>query len=447
MSLSFEAREAVSVKVVELPVTATFDAAGYAADEGDSVDVTVTLGDTFEAKTVTLPLTVIDKGGATPGDYSGVPDELVFMPEETEKTFTVTVTDDALDDDDESLTLSFGEANGVMSGGDHETATVTFGDDDDPEVTVEFGQASQGVGEGETVNVTFSLSADPERTVTIPVTATGQGGATSADYSVPSSVTFNDGEVEKTIAFMAVNDETDDDDESVKLGFGTGLPSRVTLGTRTETTLDIGDDDDPIVTVAFASATYTVAEGSTQTVTVSVSADPERTIIIPVTTTLQGTASAADYSGVSPSVTFTYGGSTSATFTFTATQDLIDDDGEGLKLGFGTMPDPRVSAGTTDETTLSITDDDTADIVLDPHLADGGGGILFGRRLHRRPGHRAHGRRDRDHRRPCGNGPHTPRPQAEQRRPHLHGGQLEQASDRDGDGRPRRRRRQRRPRR
>ena len=152
--------------------------------------------------------------------------------------------------------------------------------------------------------MTISLNADPERTVTIPVTATGQGGATDADYSVPSSVTFNAGETEKTIAFMAASDSVDDDDESVKLGFGTSLPDRVTVGTRTETTLSIGDDDDPTVTVAFAKATYTVAEGGTQTVTVSVSADPERTIIIPVTTTLQGTASADDYSGVPPSVTF-----------------------------------------------------------------------------------------------------------------------------------------------
>ena len=365
--ISWEDDVNMLVKFVELPVTATFDAASYAADEGGSVQVTVTLGGPFQDKTVTLPLSVSNNGGAANADYSGVPSQLVFMPEETEKTFTVSVTDDTLDDDDESVTLSFGTLpDTVKQGGDNETATVAFRDDDDPEVTVQYGQATQGVGEGETVNVTVSLSADPERTVTIPVTATGQDGATSADYSVPSSVTFNDGEVLKTIAFTAANDEADDDDESVKLGFGTALPSRVTLGTRTETTLNIGDDDDPSVTVAFASATYTVAEGGTQTVTVNVSADPDRTIIIPVTATLQGTASAADYSGVPPSVTFTDGGSTSQTFTFTATQDLIDDDDEGLKLGFGTMPDPRVSAGTTDETTLSITDDDTAGIVLSP---------------------------------------------------------------------------------
>ena len=114
---------------------------------------------------------------------------------------------------------------------------------------------------------------------------------------MPASVTFNDGDTEKTIAFMATEDEEDDDDESVKLSFGSSLPDRVSEGTRTETTLNIGDDDDPTVTVTFGQTAYTVDEGATQQVTVTVSADPERTIIIPITTTLQGTASTADYSG------------------------------------------------------------------------------------------------------------------------------------------------------
>ena len=40
----------VLIKIVELPVTATFDAASYTATEGDTFDVTVTLGDSFEQR-------------------------------------------------------------------------------------------------------------------------------------------------------------------------------------------------------------------------------------------------------------------------------------------------------------------------------------------------------------------------------------------------------------
>ena len=40
-------------------------------------------------------------------------------------------------------------------------------------------------------------------------------------------------------------------------------------------------------------------------------------------------------------------GQTERTFTFSATQDPDDDDGESVLLGFGTLLPDRVSAGTT----------------------------------------------------------------------------------------------------
>ena len=76
--LSWEDGDAISVKLFERPVTATFDSATYGQTEGDSFDVTVTLGDSFEKKEVTLPLTATGNGGAGDLDYSGVPDEPRF---------------------------------------------------------------------------------------------------------------------------------------------------------------------------------------------------------------------------------------------------------------------------------------------------------------------------------------------------------------------------------
>ena len=346
----------ILIKIVEMPVTATFDAATYTEDEGGSFGVTVTLGGAFEGKTVTLPLTATGAGGATVADFSGVPENLVFMPGETEKTFTFSVADDELDDDDETVTLGFGTLpSTVKTGGDHETATVTIRDDDDPYVDVEFGEATYSADEGGTATVTVTLSADPERTVAIPLAGTGQDGATAADFTVPSSVTFNTGQTSKTFTFNATQDDVDDDDENVKLTFGT-LPDRVSEGTQAETTVGIRDDDDPYVDVQFGAATYSADEGGTATVAVTLSADPERTVTIPLTATEQGGVSTADYSGVPASVTFNTG-ETSKAFTFRAAQDDVDDDDESVKLTFGTLPD-RVSEGTQDETTVSIRDDD-----------------------------------------------------------------------------------------
>ena len=361
--LSWTPGDEVEVKIIET-ATASFDSATIDKVEGNVFDVTVTLDRAFVETTLSLPITVTAHGGATEADYTLSPDELVFAPGDTSKTLTVTVVDDTIDDDGESITLSFDDLH-IVSGGDNETATIALGDNDFPVLTVEYGQDSQLLAEGETVQVTVRLSAPPEREVNISLTATGQAGAVAADYNVPTSVTFAEDETENTVAFMAVDDDDDDDDETVKLGFATGLPERITAGTRNETTLKIDDNDNPIVTVMFAQTAHTVDEGGTQQVTVTVNADPKRTIIIPITATPQGTASAADYS-VSPSVTFTDGGALSQTFTIQGAQDQIDDDNETVTLGFGTMPDPRVSAGTPDEATVTINDDDTADILFSP---------------------------------------------------------------------------------
>ena len=149
----------------------------------------------------------------------------------------------------------------------------------------------------------------------------------------------------------------------MRLGFGSMPDARVSAGTPDETTVNITDDDVPAVTVSFGQGTYTVAEGATQSVTVTLSANPERTVIIPITTVNQGTASDADYSGVPDSVVFA-SGETERSIIFSATQDTIDDDGESVRLGFGSMPDARVSAGTPDETTVNITDDDVPAVTV-----------------------------------------------------------------------------------
>ena len=67
-------------------------------------------------------------------------------------------------------------------------------------------------------------------------------------------------------------------------------------------------------------------------VTVTLSADPERTVVVPLTKSNQGGASDADYSGVPDSVSFN-SGETSKSFTFTAAQDTVDDDGESVEPG------------------------------------------------------------------------------------------------------------------
>ncbi len=98
---------------------------------------------------------------------------------------------------------------------------------------------------GQGAAVTVTLTPAPSSPVTVPITATGQGGATSADWSgVPSSLTFAAGESSKTFTVTAVEDAADEEGERVLLEFGT-LPSGVPAGYRTTTTVHFFDRASP----------------------------------------------------------------------------------------------------------------------------------------------------------------------------------------------------------
>ena len=98
---------------------------------------------------------------------------------------------------------------------------------------------------GEGAPVTVTLTPAPSTSVTIPISATGQDGATSADWrGIPSSLTFAAGERSKTFTVTAVEDVAADEGESVLLEFGT-LPSGTPAGYRTTTVVHFFDKANP----------------------------------------------------------------------------------------------------------------------------------------------------------------------------------------------------------
>ena len=292
---------------------------------------------------VTVDWTTSSETAETPTDYQAESGTLTFAAGETVQTLAVTIINDTVDEEEEE-TFTVTLTNAVNAGIEDASATGTITDDDVPSVSVSFEKGTYTVAEGSTETVTVTLNADPERTVIIPITNTDQDGASSSDYSgVPASVTFNAGDTEVDINFTATQDQDNDDGESVKLTFGNVLPAGVSAGGTDETTVSITDDDVPNVEVSFGHGSYTVAEGSTVPVTVTLNADPERTVIIPITTTDQDGASSSDYSGVPASITFN-AGDTEVDINFTATQDQDNDDGESVKLTFGNALPTGVSA-------------------------------------------------------------------------------------------------------
>ena len=112
-------------------ITVSFGAARYTATEdGTTASVTVELS-ADPTRSIDLPLTLVS-ASATAYDHSGVPSTVHFRRYGAiEQTFTITAVDDAADDDNESVTLSFGEPlpRGVTVGSVSQ-ATVALTDDD-----------------------------------------------------------------------------------------------------------------------------------------------------------------------------------------------------------------------------------------------------------------------------------------------------------------------------
>ena len=207
------------------------------------------------------------------------------------------------------------------------------------------------------------LDADPERTVTIPLTKAGQGGATNSDYSgVPANVVFNSPDTEKSFTFSATADDDNDDGESVKLTFGSTLPAGVSAGTTNEAIVSITDDDVPSVDRQLRAGVVHGGGGEHGHGEGAAGRRPGADGDHPADQGRPGrAASASDYSGVPANVVFN-ASDTEKSFTFSATADDDNDDGESVKLTFGSTLPAGVSAGTTNEAIVSITDDDVPSV-------------------------------------------------------------------------------------
>ena len=346
--------------------TVRFGASAYTSIEGlAGAEVTVLL-EPAASSAVTVPVTTTPQGGASSSDYSGVPRSVTFAAGETEQTFTVTATDDSVDDEGESLQLGFGRLPSGVLLGSPSTARVALVQDADVSTWyVWFDESSYTVTEGGSARITLYLNSPwkPElnEALTVPLfDPQHEGGASADDYSgVPESVTFQPGQTQASFTVRVTDDSEDDDGESVLIQFRRLFPEDLEVGRygARYTTLHIADNDgEKAVTVSFDAANYTAAEGgATATVRVRLDAAPGRSVTIDLTKTHRG-ATAADYSGVPDNVTF--GGSeTEKSFTVTATDDSADDDRESVAIGFGSLPS-KVSAGSPSEAVVQLTDND-----------------------------------------------------------------------------------------
>ena len=195
-------------------ITVSFDAETYTATEGGTAaTVTVSLSDA-PGRAIEIPVTASSSTGAAASDYT-VPASVAFAANQTQRTFTLTAVDDAVDDDNETVTLTLGYLlPGGVSAGSPATATVTLTDNDTvtgaPSILSVWLSSDPGGGYAEGEEIEASVRFDK----TVTVTGTPQLGLTVG--SVTQQASYEGGAREVvTFSYAVVADETDTDGVSI----------------------------------------------------------------------------------------------------------------------------------------------------------------------------------------------------------------------------------------
>ena len=222
------ATDSTQVRVrAAVPVSVYFHQATYVATEGGSAATVAIRLDQIPRRSVSIPLKAVAAGGADTADYS-IPANVTFGYVDRVKYVTVTATDDSVDDDGESLTLSFGESlPAAVARGSPSSVTVDLADNDEPvsvrisglSVTSDPGTDSVYViGDTLEVTATFSetvmVSGQPQLTLSVGTRITellGQA-ARNAAYVRGSGTT------QLAFAYRVVAGDNDPDGVSVATG-------------------------------------------------------------------------------------------------------------------------------------------------------------------------------------------------------------------------------------
>ena len=373
-------------------VKVSLDATAYVVEEGRTLRVTVTLAEAPEEDPAYIPFTVTPGNGASRSDFaawSSYTRHLRFDVGDTTDRINVHANDDTLNDDGETLTLCLGdlpEPYATLAGLD--CATINIMDNDDPNsVRVTFRSDTYWASEdGNPAWPRISVHPIPDRKITIPITYTRHGGLSEDDYEiVTTSVTFGpglygvhgdghftDGRTYASfpIEIWAIDDDEDDDGEYMDLAFGDLPPfvsaggtgkfsyrpttARVWFNDNEFTEVAVTDPPNPLgfskrMRVSFADAELEAKEGqysngcvATVRVRLNRRRDMESTVIIPIVRNLHGGATdGVDFAAVPDHLIF-LPGQTEHSFPVRPINDDIDDDGEYVTFGFGTLPDDLV---------------------------------------------------------------------------------------------------------
>lgn len=270
-------------------------------------------------------------GTATePGDFTSTTGTLSFAAGESVKYISVPITDDAVLETTENLTVTLvNPVNTVLGSGSTHTLTIT--DDDSPAVSIVANDttASEAGDAGQ-----FTLTRTGDTTNALAVTLTRTGSATSGtDYSaIATTQTFPAESASLVFSVTPIQDTTNEGNETVILTVTSG--SGYVVGAPSAATVTIADDDRSTVTITANDPTASESAGNPGQFTITRTAPMN--VSLTVNVTVAGTATnTTDYANVPATVAFA-SGDVSKTINITPVDDGNTEGPEDVTISLGT---------------------------------------------------------------------------------------------------------------
>jgi hypothetical protein len=324
-------------------------------------------------QTTTVQFATAAGTAATPADFVANSGTLTFAAGETQKLVTVLVEADAIDEDDETFTVTLSNPTVAELGNAVATGTIT---DDDAAPTISISTPSP-VSEGNagSTNMVFTVNLSGNAT-SKPVTvqfATVNGSATAgSDYTATSgTLTFAPGTTSQLVTVSVTGDVVDEDNESFSVNLT--APTNATLGASSAN--GTINDDDAQPAISMGNATIVEGDSGSQALvfTASLSAPSSKQVTAQFATG-DGTAltTDGDYNATSGTITFAPG-ATTATITVTVNADTKNEADETFNVTL-TNPVDATLADATGVGTIEDDDDPPALSVSSVSNVEGDGG-------------------------------------------------------------------------
>jgi hypothetical protein len=339
-------------------VLATLEIGNVTVSEGDdTATFTVNVVGDFDSD-IMVDFATSDDTAVAGEDYTANSGTLTIPVGQTSGTITVTLTDDALDEDEETFIVTLSNPVNAVIGDPEGTATVI--DDDDPpvltfqEMDVEIIEGDSGTTNGEFVVV---LSAPSGKQVTFQFVVSGITATVDEDFIVPASLmgVIEPGETQTTITIPVIGDTLVEGVETFDVELM--QPVNATLGAQSIAFGDILNDDegDPTLSIDDVMVDEGDSGFTNATFTVSLSRALDNDVTFDFATA-DGTAIAGtDYQASSGMDLTILAGETTRTFTVSVIGDLIQENDETFTVMLSNVTGVAVADG---EGLGTILDDD-----------------------------------------------------------------------------------------